>query len=78
MSDYIALANQDLPAQPMPGALDEPPLGPRLAWSCAGKRSRLGRASARLVGRISLSAAGRQPAAAFATDHRQSPLGIAA
>ncbi len=26
MSDYIALANQDLPSQPMPGALDGPPL----------------------------------------------------
>ena len=26
MSDYIALANQDIPSQPMPGALDGPPL----------------------------------------------------
>jgi NitT/TauT family transport system permease protein len=26
MSDYIALANQDLPSQPMPGALGGPPL----------------------------------------------------
>ncbi|MBK8385828.1 MAG: hypothetical protein IPL11_09240 [Candidatus Accumulibacter sp.] len=26
MSDYIALANPDLPAQPTPGTLDGPPL----------------------------------------------------
>ena len=26
MSDYIALANTDLPAQPTPGTLDGPPL----------------------------------------------------